>query len=115
MSRQKTSTDTRKHTSFAESVGRSHSNSPVGGEGGGDVVDSGDRPVVRRIIQRIIEFLGLAQCEHCSRRWCGAKRRRQRTEYVDDNLNWSTLCDGCQEYNDEYWGDRWGEYWGGLL
>ena len=31
------------------------------------------------------------------------KKRRQRTSYVDDELNWVFLCDDCMEFNNKYW------------
>ncbi len=39
------------------------------------------------------------------------KKRRQRTAYVDDDLNWCFLCDECMEYNNEHWNDMWNDYY----
>lgn len=49
---------------------------------------------------------------------CGAKnasRNRQRTAYVDDEKNFSTLCPRCQDENDEYWDERWNEYYSSVM
>ena len=39
-----------------------------------------------------------------------AKRRRQSTQYVDnEERNWATYCPACQKGADEYWQERWDE------
>jgi len=41
---------------------------------------------------------------------CGcanASRNRQRTAYVDDELNYAILCPQCQAEADEYWDEMW--------
>jgi len=49
------------------------------------------------------------KCQGCDKE--GAERRRQLTAYVDDESNYSTLCDECQDETDEYWKDMWNEYY----
>jgi hypothetical protein len=49
------------------------------------------------------------KCEHCKKE--GAKKRRQNTAYLKDELNWAVLCDKCQEEANEYWQERWNEYY----
>lgn len=43
------------------------------------------------------------------------KKRRQRTEYVNDERNYVFLCDHCAEANNKYWEERWAEYYGMTL
>ena len=52
-------------------------------------------------------------CQCCQRG--GAIRRRQGTAYVEDELNWVTLCDECHELNEEHWADMWQEYYASRL
>ena len=40
-----------------------------------------------------------------------ATRYRQRTAYVNEELNWVTLCPSCREVNNAYWNERWSEYY----
>jgi len=49
------------------------------------------------------------ECEYCNA--LGAVKRRQNTAYVDDELNWKTLCPECQEENDKHWKDMWLQYY----
>lgn len=44
---------------------------------------------------------------------CGdpGRLRRQNTAYVEDALNWQTLCDSCQEEANEYWSEMWAQYY----
>jgi hypothetical protein len=49
------------------------------------------------------------KCQFCGKE--GAVRRRQGTAYVDDELNWATLCPECQERNDAYWNEMWDEFY----
>lgn len=45
---------------------------------------------------------------------CGRSARpkcRQRTAYVDDELNWVQLCEDCLVKNAEHWDDMWNDYW----
>lgn len=39
------------------------------------------------------------------------KKRRQRTAYIDDRLNWTFLCDKCMKCNHGYWDGMWNEYY----
>jgi hypothetical protein len=60
--------------------------------------------------------LKLEFTEKCIRCGCdGAKRRRQFTAYVNDEMNFAVLCDECQEEASEYWMERWNEYYGSVL
>ena len=47
-------------------------------------------------------------CESC--RGPNAIRYRQNTLYVEEELNWVTLCPECKRENDENWEERWREY-----
>ena len=38
-------------------------------------------------------------------------KRRQATAYVDDNSNWTFLCDRCSEENNKHWYDQWNDYY----
>lgn len=42
-------------------------------------------------------------------------KRRQNTAYVNDELNWNTLCPVHQEEADQYWEERWAEYYAGRM
>jgi len=44
-----------------------------------------------------------------------AKRRRQKTQYTDEERNWATYCPACQKGADEHWQERWDDYYGGRL
>ena len=48
---------------------------------------------------------------------CGseAKRRRQSTAYVNDELNFVIACDDCFKEIEEYWMERWDDYWSSVL
>jgi len=66
-------------------------------------------------------FLRLAETGiHCqgAEGPCNSKNatlRRQNTQYANDDLNWVTLCDGCQEVNEAYWRERWKEYYSQII
>lgn len=49
------------------------------------------------------------KCQHCGAE--GAEKRRQASAYVDDKLNFATLCDDCQKESHEYWMDMWNDYY----
>ena len=55
------------------------------------------------------------KCQRCEKEGNDVKRRRQNTQYVDDESNFATLCDDCQSDADEYWSERWAEYYAGCL
>ena len=38
-------------------------------------------------------------------------RRRQRTQYVDDDHNWVYMCEPCLIENAEYWDEMWADYY----
>lgn len=44
-----------------------------------------------------------------------AKRRRQDTAYVDDEMNWVVMCDECAKHNEEHWKSMWAEYYAGRI
>jgi len=48
-------------------------------------------------------------CERCESPH--AKRRRQNTRYVDDEMNWVVLCDECMAENDAHWEEMWRWYY----
>lgn len=52
-------------------------------------------------------------CQSCGKE--GAERRRQRTAYVDDALNWATLCPECQDEAEEYWREQWNDYYNNCM
>lgn len=41
--------------------------------------------------------------------------RRQNTAYVDNKMNWVTMCDDCFKFNEEHWDEMWTEYYSGRL
>ncbi len=43
------------------------------------------------------------------------ERRRQRTAYHEDDLNWVFLCDKCAEINQEHWDEMWSEYYSQVI
>lgn len=53
------------------------------------------------------------KCQVCNNE--RAHRRRQRTSYVDDEMNFATLCDKCQDEADEYWNGQWDEYYSSVM
>lgn len=53
------------------------------------------------------------KCQGCGKE--GAVRKRQKTAYVKDEMNFATLCPECQERNDEYWQESWDEYYAGCM
>lgn len=57
--------------------------------------------------------LAASYCQVCGK--AGAVNRRQNTSYDDDKLNWATLCEGCQERNDEHWAGMWADYYSDRL
>ncbi len=44
-----------------------------------------------------------------------ATRQRQRTSYIDDSMNWVTLCPDCMKLNQAHWDDMWAELYGDCL
>lgn len=56
---------------------------------------------------------------HCTGMYqpCGriAKRRRQNTQYVDEESNWVIMCDECFAENEEYWAGMWADYYRNCL
>ena len=61
------------------------------------------------------EHVDQLACHGCEKQGDDVKRRRQKTQYVDEESNFSTLCDECQKEADEYWSERWAEYYVGCL
>ena len=44
-----------------------------------------------------------------------ATKRRQNTAYVDDKMNWVTMCDECAKDNDDRLDEQWREYYAGCM
>ena len=55
------------------------------------------------------------QCEKCGEFSWKVKRRRQNTAYVDDEMNYVTVCPQCFEEIEEIWKERWAEYYSECL
>jgi len=45
---------------------------------------------------------------------CPAEKRRQKTQYIDEDSNFSTLCKDHQKEVDEYWDDMWSGYYSSI-
>lgn len=54
-------------------------------------------------------------CSCCGRWRRDIKRRRQNTEYADEESNYITVCMECYEQIVDYWNERWEEYWASRL
>jgi len=54
------------------------------------------------------------KCQHPNCELEGT-RYRQNTAYVDEELNWVTLCPEHTEENDKYWSDMWSMYYSGCM
>lgn len=56
---------------------------------------------------------------HCTGMFhpCGkpAKRRRQNTQYVNDESNFVIMCDECFAENEEHWRGMWADYYRDVL
>ena len=63
-----------------------------------------------KIIKKI-----LGCCPRCGRWFKYPKRRRQSTQYEDEESNYVTCCAECFEEIEEYWAERWAEYYAGRL
>ena len=50
------------------------------------------------------------KCQHsnCDK---DGERYHQNTKYVNEELNWVTLCPEHREENDKYWSDMWAMYY----
>ena len=44
-----------------------------------------------------------------------ATLHRQNTAYVEDSMNWVTLCPDCAKENHAFWEEQWREYWSDKL
>ena len=53
------------------------------------------------------------QCINCFAE--GATKKRQMTQYHDDEDNYAILCDACQSEANEYWQELWDEYYRGCM
>ena len=40
-----------------------------------------------------------------------AVRYRMNTNYLNEELNWNTLCPDCQKLCDDHWKEMWKEYY----
>lgn len=47
--------------------------------------------------------------------WHFGKKRRQNTQYVDDERNFVFMCDKCAKINSEHWQEMWNDYWRSVL
>ena len=67
-------------------------------------------------IHMFLKRIGIPLCNGFDG-WCFhiGKKRRQRTAYYDDELNWVFMCDECMKYNNEYWNDMWNEYYSQVI
>lgn len=54
-------------------------------------------------------------CPGCARFKASIERRRQLSQYHNDESNWLTACQDCNDEADEYWRERWQEYYSGVL
>lgn len=52
------------------------------------------------------------KCERCDS--MNATRNAQMTNYNDEESNYATLCEICQEASDSYWSQMWKDYNGSL-
>lgn len=66
---------------------------------------------------RVLEEFSGTKCDGYGVRCqsTNAVRRRQNTAYDDDESNFNTLCEDCQEEADKYWDERWADYYSGCL
>ncbi len=55
------------------------------------------------------------ECQCCGKTGDDVKRRRQNTQYVQEESNWAVLCGEHQAEADECWAERWAEYYAGCL
>lgn len=55
------------------------------------------------------------KCVGCEKVDPSVKRRRQNTNYVEDESNFATLCADCQKEADAYWSDMWADYYAGCM
>ncbi len=55
------------------------------------------------------------KCQCCEAETSDVKRRRQNTNYVEEDSNYAVLCDPCQKEADAYWADMWASYYSGCL
>jgi phage FluMu protein Com len=53
------------------------------------------------------------KCKGCGK--MGAETYHQRTQYVDKESNWTTLCPRCKKENDAYWDDMWIDYYANCM
>lgn len=54
-------------------------------------------------------------CERCLKVGDDVTRRRQNTQYVNDESNFCILCHDCQQEADEHWSDMWADYYSGIM
>lgn len=43
------------------------------------------------------------------------EKRRQNTQYENEESNWVICCESCFEVIQAHWADMWAEYWNGHL
>ena len=54
-------------------------------------------------------------CEGCGCVQSDVERYHQRTQYVNEEQNWVTLCAACRKQNDEYWDGMWADYYNNCM
>ena len=62
------------------------------------------------IVRRLFGY-----CPGCGRWFKYPRRRRQSTQYHDEESNYVTCCSDCFEEVEEYWAELWDEYYSGRL
>lgn len=59
------------------------------------------------------EKIADSRCQFCKEG--KGERYRQNTQYVEEELNFVTLCPKCRKENDEYWASMWDDYYSQVL
>lgn len=68
------------------------------------------RPHLARAMREVKGYPeGTLTCKMCGAK--NANHNRQRTAYVNDDMNWADLCPECQKEADEYWDEMWSDYY----
>lgn len=62
------------------------------------------------IVRRLFGY-----CPGCGRWFKYPRRRRQSTQYYDEESNYVTCCSDCFEEVEEHWAELWDEYYLGRL
>lgn len=54
------------------------------------------------------------KCQFCEKVGADVVHYRQRTLYVEEEMNWVNACPECKLMNDEYWDGMWVDLYGDL-